>query len=112
MAAHQLQAAQASGMRRAAPLSTARLQRTAVEWQDETVGLGRTTHRLHRDEEHVVVEARKAIRQRIAPILAAAGPGRVEVGQGGVGQYHVDAAPLRWDEPREGAARERIQWGE
>src|SRR5947207_2487892 len=112
MAAEERQAAQASGMRRAAPLSTVRLQRTAVEWQDEAVGLGRTARGLHRDEEHVVVEARKAIWQLVAPILEAAGPGRVEVGQGGVGNGHVDAAALRRDDAREDVARECIAWRE
>src|SRR2546423_12189398 len=99
-------------MRRAGRLPAVRLQRTAVEWQDEAVDLGRTTHGLHRDEEHVVVEARKAIGQLIAPILAAAGPRRVEVAQGGVGQCHVDAAALRGYKAREDVARERIAWRE
>src|ERR671939_351139 len=97
-------------MRPAEELPAVRLQRTAVEWQDEAVGLGRTAHGLHRNEEHVVVEARKAIRQPIAPILEAAGSGRVEVGQAGVGQYHVDAAPRRRDDAREDVAGERFAW--
>src|SRR5437764_10002861 len=99
-------------MRRAGPLPAVSLQRTAVEWQDEAVGPGLTAHGLHLNEEHVVVEARKAIRQLVAPILEAAGSGRVEVGQGGVGNGHVDAAALRRDDAREDVARERIAWRE
>src|SRR6266566_8190561 len=112
MAAHELPAAQASGIWRAVPLPVVSLQRTAVEWQDEAVGRRLTAHGLHLNEEHVVVEARKAIRQLVAPILEAASPGWVEVGQADVGHCHVDAAALRRYDAREDMARERIAWRE